>query len=740
MRLSRGLYLLIAMIMVLHAGQYEEISKLVASDKGRLDYFGSSVAVDGNYAIVGANLDDKGLSDTSIVGDAGSAYIFKWNGSAWEQQIKLLAPDRDAYDEFGWSVSIDGDYALVGAPMSDYYDSSGNKLSSFTGAGYVYIRKGETWEFQAKLVADDRDGDDRLGYSVCINGDRAILGARWKYDESDSNNVVRYAGAAYVYKRDGENWTQEAKFMAPKTGRDDRFGCSVSISGEFAAVGADGEDHDLAESNFVDDAGSAYLYKKNGGNWDYFTKIIANDRFMDSGFGHSIAISDDYLLIGAYFDSYDQNHQNYKMMSGSAYMYDFDGTNWNWNKKIVASDRTGGDYFGIKVALSGEHAIIGATGGDKDQNGENALYQAGAAYLYEFVDTVWVEKTKLSASDRQKEDYFGTSVGISNQFAFVGAYCDGDINDFDTKNSGAAYVYALYATESAGIDSIVIVDIDTSSLHISAKITQLGIPASQEHGFAWINTDMPDSLYVKSLGAPDSLGEFSAVIEGLETNTSYLIYAFIVNAGDTIKTDSVAFRTLGLPAVSILSLMEVDTASVAILYRLDDFGNPALEHFGLCYSQNILPTVEDTLFDLGRADSLGEYSTKTWYGFEESTRYYVRAYATNSLGTVYSDTLSFRTLETSIHEYIPQKFEVSQNYPNPFNPITQIKYQLPKATKVNMDIYNLNGNKVRSLVNTRQQAGYYIINFNANGLASGVYLYTISTENNHVTNKMVLMK
>ena len=214
-----------------------EQQKLTASDGAADDYFGSSVSICGDLAIVGAYLDDDNGSES------GSAYIFRWDGTSWGEQQKLLASDGAAVDDFGYSVSISGDYAIVGAVGDD--DNGFN-----SGSAYIFNWDGIGWSQQAKLVTADGAAEDCFGRSVSISGDYAIVGAIADDDNGDSS------GSAYIFKRDGESWSQQQKLLAADGAADDHFGYSVSISADFAIVGADGDDDNGSFS------GSAYIFEK----------------------------------------------------------------------------------------------------------------------------------------------------------------------------------------------------------------------------------------------------------------------------------------------------------------------------------------------------------------------------------------------------------------------------------------------------------------------------------------------
>jgi hypothetical protein len=228
-----------------HAAEF----KLTASDGAADDYFGWSVAIDGDYALVGAPGERGYYPDVP-----GSAYIFKRIKSFyfpagkdfWIQQARLTASDGKAGDHFGWSVAIDGDYALVGNPGDD-------DKGADSGSAYIFKRNGIKWYEQQKLTASDGKAGDRFGFSVAIDvasdGEYALVGALRDDDK----------GSAYIFKWDGTSWTQQAKLTASDGAAYDRFGESVAIAGEYVLVGAP------TDSFFSDpDPGSAYIYLLRG--------------------------------------------------------------------------------------------------------------------------------------------------------------------------------------------------------------------------------------------------------------------------------------------------------------------------------------------------------------------------------------------------------------------------------------------------------------------------------------------
>jgi hypothetical protein len=358
--------------------------KITASDGAADDNLGTSVSIDGEYVIVGAHGDDS---------YKGSAYIFKRTGTAWAQQQKLTASDGVAGDDFGCSVSIDGEYVIVGARYA----------SSNFGSAYIFKRTGTAWAQQQKLTASDGAAWDYFGHSVSINGEYAVIGAF----QDDSK------GSAYIFKRSITTWTQQQKITAADGEVNDEFGTSVSIDGDYALFGA------LHDDDNGDSSGSSYVFKREGTTWIQQQKLTASDGTTSDRFGVSVSINDEYILIGMSRD--DSN-------KGSAYVFKRSSTVWTEQQKLTASDGAAGDIFGYSVSIDGKYALIGAAADDDDK---------GSAYVFKRSDTTWDEEKKLTASDGELNDEFGFSVSIYETYAIVGARNDDDKG----QNSGALYLY-----------------------------------------------------------------------------------------------------------------------------------------------------------------------------------------------------------------------------------------------------------------------------------------------------------
>lgn len=392
-------YLFLTVLMIMCVGlsaNWVDEQKVTASDGAESDLFGRSISINGNYAIIGANYDDDNGDDS------GSVYIFHQSGTTWTEQAKLTASDGASGDQFGISVSIDGDYAVVGA---------WNNSSS--GSAYIFHRSGTTWTEQAKLTASDAYTNDQFGVAVSISGDYAVVGS-WLDDDNGTNS-----GSTYIFLRSGTTWTEQAKLTASDGASDDYFGGSVSIKGEYAIIGSYEDDDNGTGS------GSAYIFHRSGATWTEQQKLIASDGAEEDSFGGSVSIDGDYAVIGAHGD--DDNGDS----SGSAYIFHRSGTIWTEQTKLIASDGANNDVFGLSVSIDGDYTLVGAQW-DND-NGNNS----GSAYIFHRNGTTWTELIKLIASDGNSYDLFGSQVSIDGDCIVVGAYYDND-NGY---HSGSAYFY-----------------------------------------------------------------------------------------------------------------------------------------------------------------------------------------------------------------------------------------------------------------------------------------------------------
>ncbi len=414
-----GTYSGSAYVMVKTLAGWVAQAKLIASDASAEDYFGRSVALDGDTALIGVYGDDDGGTNS------GSAYVFTRSGTTWSQQTKLIASDPTLFDQFGWSVALDGDTALIGADVGD------NGIGD-SGSAYVFTRSGTTWTEQAKLTAWDAAADDNFAYSVALSGDTALIGTPYNDDRATDS------GSAYIFTRSGTIWKEQQKLTAVDAAAGDYFGYAVALKGDTAVIGAYFDDDDFIGEN----TGSAYIFTNNEINgstvWKEQQKLTASDAEAFDNFGKSVALDGNITLIGALYD--DDNGSG----SGSAYIFTRSGTTWTEQQKLIASDAYNSDLFGNSVALEGDTALVGAA---YDNDG---VLDSGSAYVFTLMGTTWTEEQKLTATASEAGDMFGASISLDGDTALVGAVNDYDGGPF----SGSVYVFTRLGDNWAQQDKL----------------------------------------------------------------------------------------------------------------------------------------------------------------------------------------------------------------------------------------------------------------------------------------------
>ena len=417
--------LMVVMFFIIPLNVFASYSqyKLVETSGSSGNKFGWSVAGSEDTFIVGAPLGDADSANT------GAAYVYTLNDTTWGQQAKLVASDGAQFDEFGYSVAISGDTAVVGAR----YDTADIR----SGSVYIFVRTNGVWTQQQKLVPSDGAFLDEFGSSVAISGDTIVIGSPRDDD---------HTGSAYVFTRSNSEWSQQAKLTSNEPAEDDRFGVSVAISGDTIIVGSYFDDH------FGSESGSAYIFTRDGTTWDLMRKLIADDGASGDRFGVSVAISDDTAVVGAYFDSDSDSEIEIEIecfedpfagaicepvnydRSGSVYIFKRSNSIWTTEAKLSAEDESAQDYFGQSVAINDDTIVVGAP---KDDDGGS---MSGSAYVFERSDSTWSQEIKITAADADGSDQFGTSVSLlitssNEQFIIGGAPYDDDLGS----NSGSVY-------------------------------------------------------------------------------------------------------------------------------------------------------------------------------------------------------------------------------------------------------------------------------------------------------------
>ncbi len=304
-------------------------AELLANDAQPADAFGAAVALYGDTALVGAPGADCGSDE-----DCGASYVLVRRGGGWTQQAKLTAPAPLAFQYFGTALALEGDTALVGAPMS------GCGAGSACGAAYVFVRSGSTWSHQATLLSADLAAGDRFGGAVAISGNSALVGA-----SGDDCAAGADCGAGYVFLRTGTLWAQQAKLSASDIANH-KLGGAVALVGDSALLGAP-----TADCGAVSDCGAVYVFSRSGSTWSQQARLTAADPGTNDGLGSSVAFINNVVAAGA------PRSDAAGTDSGALYLFSRTPSGWAQLQKLGAGAAS--DYYGSAVALTGDTLLVG---------------------------------------------------------------------------------------------------------------------------------------------------------------------------------------------------------------------------------------------------------------------------------------------------------------------------------------------------------------------------------------------
>ena len=342
-----------AYVFVRRNGTWINQAKLVAADGKNKDYFGQSVAIDGDTIVVGVPQADIG-EDT----DQGAIYVFTRKGDHWGEQVKLEASGGGRAAAFGQSVGISGDIIIAGAPGTD--NNPNDKVPQANGAAYIFTRNNNVWTEKQKLTGD-HPASVAFGLNVALNNKTAVVSNSG--DEGAANTL-------YVFVDRGTGWKQEQKIGSARDADEkiaaDGIANNLAIDGNTIVVGVSLKGD---KSN-----GAAFVYVRDGGKWTKQAKLTPSDGVKGDAFGWSADISGDLIIVGASLMS--------NQFRGSAYVFARRITPkdvvWHELQKLTAKDSLLSDHFGWGVGISQDTIIVGADNHDlKRRNGNE-----GAAYIF----------------------------------------------------------------------------------------------------------------------------------------------------------------------------------------------------------------------------------------------------------------------------------------------------------------------------------------------------------------------
>ncbi len=412
-----------------------------------------------------AHLVTTGRQVQVVVDDAQARYPLTIDPT-FSQQAYLKANNSGAGDNLGYSVAVSGDTVIVGVPgeasnATTVNGDGSNNSASGAGATYVFVRSGSSWSQQAYLKANNSGAFDQFGKSVAVSGDTIVVGSPYESSNATavngdgSNNSASGAGAAYVFVRSGNTWSQQAYLKANNSGGSDNFGWSAAVAGDTIVIGAPYEASNATtvngdgSNNSFSGAGAAYVFVRSGTTWSQQAYLKANNSRGGAIFGSSVAVAGDTVVVGA-----SQESSN-AARAGAAYVFVRSGTMWSQQAYLNANNSGVADEFGTSVAVAGDTVVVGAYGEDSNAttvNGDgsnDSFSTAGAAYVFVRSGSSWSQQAYLKANNSGAGDQFGWSVAVAGDTVVVGApyeasnatSVNGDGNNNNANLAGAAYVF-----------------------------------------------------------------------------------------------------------------------------------------------------------------------------------------------------------------------------------------------------------------------------------------------------------
>jgi len=401
-RASVGSCLAVAGLTWSGAGRSEsvEVARLHAITPMEYGRVGWSTAIDGDVAVAGTNHGDDAV---------GSAHVFRRSGDTWSNDATLSPWDEPGDQYFGRDVAISGDLVVVGSPLDD-------SVGTNFGCAYVFRWDGDGWSPEAKLVSPAGRRNEEFGNAVAASGNTIFVGAAAELDDF---------GRVYVFEYDGTDWTPTAT-LTPSDGTvRDRFGSAIDVDGDAVVIGAARDDGD---DILLD---RAYVFRHDGAAWTEEAKLLASDGVPYVWFGGSVAISGDRVVVGA-LTEVDGRRRTW---FGSAYVYEFDGSDWAQQVKLASPNPTPEARFGVSVSVAGDALLVGAL----EVPGTTDPPKTGVAYLYREGASGWYHAETLAPSQAHDSNQFGYSLAISGGSAIVGAPYDQPIHS----SEGSAFFFEL---------------------------------------------------------------------------------------------------------------------------------------------------------------------------------------------------------------------------------------------------------------------------------------------------------
>ncbi|MES2599053.1 MAG: choice-of-anchor D domain-containing protein [Verrucomicrobiota bacterium] len=487
-RIGSGPILGGAYVFVNNAGVWTQEARLISNNLRDYDRFGESVAISGDTIVVGApqeNSRSTGVNSTPIAyaGNAGAAYVFVRQNGVWTQQAYLKANVVKSDGYFGQSVAVFGDTVAVGVPGDDRRTlEMGPPMNNFPNSGAVYIFKRDAssnWTCQSYLKPVPLMHYAEFGSSVALSKDTLVVGSPAEYYGANGtlDDYSSRSGAAHVFIRSGEAWTQQAYLKASNVGDGYVFGSSVAVSGDMVVIGAPGEASNTSGVNSTPNglstsAGAAYVFARHGSDWAQEAYLKASNSQSGDQFGHSVSISGDSVVVGSPYEDSSTTWVNSvpdEAFSGAGAAYVFKRSQGDWAQQAYLKYHNPGvsHLFGYAVAVDGDTLVSGAP----QQYMEPETQYAGAAYVFKLPPF-----TEISVA--------GNGMEITSGVAEP-ALADG--TDFGSVSMTNGNVVRTFTIRNTGTTTLALGDVMASGAHASdfTIITQPPsiVPAAESVSF-----------------------------------------------------------------------------------------------------------------------------------------------------------------------------------------------------------------------------------------------------------------
>jgi hypothetical protein len=379
------------------------------------DMFGSSIATDGNIAVV-SSMKASVMRGLTTATNAGIATVFEFSNGSWREVQTLHADDASKNDNFGFSVAIDSGVIVVGSWHSDI------KNYPDAGAAYVFQQTGAQWEQVQKLTSPILQEKAHFGVSVDVHENLIVVGAQ----KHDLSAEVTDSGMAFIFSDESGVWKTVAEIEPENPSVGQLFGRSVATQNDYVFVGAP---KTLVQGKR--NAGAVYSYTRTpNASWQFHQLVTTETGSANSLFGESLDVENDTLVVGAWHD--DEAGEN----AGAVFMYSLITDQWQQSHKVMAPDASDGNKFGFRIDLKKQKLLVGS------HSSSSWLYEnSGAAYLFSKEDEKWLLTNKYVPSRSKANAEFGRSVGLADTFVLVGA----EKSNFSKPLGGDTYSFFLDA-------------------------------------------------------------------------------------------------------------------------------------------------------------------------------------------------------------------------------------------------------------------------------------------------------